>query len=114
MEKYIRSKVFTIVNPNIEYFRDKNKHHSLEKAIEFLLDVCTTDKTIKQQVREQLIRTLGNIDYQRLHNSLRYPFYSSRENSYSSIIYSMDDCQYLQNCLNSLKLYLKDLDKLLR
>ena len=42
MEKYIRSKIFSIVNPNLEYFRKRNQNHSVEDAIEFLLEIVST------------------------------------------------------------------------
>ena len=34
MEKYIKSKIFTLVNPNLEYYINKNKHHSKMYPIE--------------------------------------------------------------------------------
>lgn len=113
MEKYIRSKIFSIVNPNLQYFREKNNHHSLEKAIDFLLEILTTDENVRETLRQQLITTvIGDINYRQLHNSLRYPFYSVRHDSYSVLYYSKEDCQFIQAGLNKLKKYLKDIDRI--
>ena len=55
---------------------------------------------------------LGGINYRQLHHSLRYPFYSAKYDSYSVLYYIKEDCQFIQAGLNKLKIYLKDIDKI--
>lgn len=112
MEKYIRSKIFSLVNPNLEYFRNRNRSHSVEEAIEFLLEIITTDKVLRNTIREQLfVSILGNINYHHLHNNLRYPFYSHKFDSYSVITYMKEDYIFVENGLQKLKIYLVDLNR---
>ena len=114
MEKYVRAKIFTLVNPNLKYFRERNRSHSLEDAIEFLLEIISTDENLRNSIRQRLFVTeLGDINYQQLHNNLRYPFYSQKFDSYSVAIYTADDYRFMENGLQKLKLYLKDLNRIL-
>jgi hypothetical protein len=113
MEKMIRSRIFTLVNPNLEYFRNKNRHHSLESAIEFLLEIVSTDTVIKDQISNQLFNhVIGKTNYSHLHNNLRYPFYSERYNSYSTLEITKNDFIELSNRANILRSFLNDLHKL--
>jgi hypothetical protein len=112
MEKYIRSKIFTKVNPNLEYFRNRNRNHSLNDAIEFLLEILGTNEMIKKQIKNQMDNIFGDINFQFLHNNLRYPFYSEKHNDYSMIDFSLADCQFIENKNNILKKYLSELDRL--
>lgn len=54
MEKYIRSKIFTLVNPELEYYREKNKHHSIGNAIDFLIEIIRSDTQSQEQLKQQL------------------------------------------------------------
>lgn len=84
MEKFIRAKVFTLVNPNLEYFREKNRSHSLESAVDFLIEIVSDQEIVREQVSAQLKNhVLGNTRYNHLHNNLRYPTYFQRYDSYS-------------------------------
>lgn len=113
MEKLIKAKIYTLVNPNIPYFRDHNKDHSLDKSIDFLLEIISTDDNIRNQVREQIYKyVLKDIKYNQLHNDLRYPFYSSKYNNFCLLEFSAMDCLIIENNLNSLKTYLNQLDRL--
>lgn len=56
MEKLIKAKIYTKVNPNIPYFRERNKDHSLDKAVDFLLEIIGTDDIVRNQAREQIYR----------------------------------------------------------
>jgi len=105
MEKYIRSKIFTLVNPNLEYFRKKNQDHSIDNAVEFLVEIISSDKNIQEQIMNQLNEYIfQDIKFQQLHNNLRYPFYSSRYNSYSCIDFYQKDCEAIEKNLMILKL----------
>ena len=113
MEKYIRSKIFTLVNANIEYFRNRNRTHSLDSAVEFLIEIVSSDKVVQEQVSQQLnIHVLGNTQYGHLHNNLRYPAYFNKYNSYSILDVELDDFVKLKTRLHSLKKFLNDLHKL--
>ncbi|MFD2869080.1 HEPN domain-containing protein [Kurthia populi] len=113
MEKYIRSKIFSIVNPNLEYFRKRNQNHSVEDAIEFLLEIVSTEENLRKTIRQQLVECiLGEINYQQLHNNLRYPFYSQKFNTYSVITYVAEDYKYVEIELQKLKIYLNELNRL--
>ena len=113
MEKQIRAKIFTLVNPNLEYYRDRNRDHSLDKAIDFLLEIISTDENVRSQIRNQMNRfVLGDVKYNQLHNNLRYPFYSKRYNYYSVLCIAEEDCINIEENLQSLKKYLKDLSRI--
>lgn len=113
MEKYIRSRIFSLVNPNLEYFRKRNKNHSVEDAIEFLLEIISTDENLRSTIRQQLfVSILGEINYHQLHNNLRYPFYSQKFDSYSVTTYTVEDYKFVENGLQKLKVYLNDLDRI--
>jgi hypothetical protein len=113
MEKHVRAKIFTLVNPNLEWVRKKNRSHSLEDAIEFLLEIITTDAAIREQVRIQLCKqVLGGIRFAQLHNDLRYPFYSPEQSSFSVLEVEERDAKLLATQLDGLKKCLRDLDRL--
>lgn len=112
MEKIIRAKIFTLVNPNLEYFRSRNRSHSLESAVEFLIEIVSTDKIIQEQISKQLnFHVLGNTRYEHLHNNLRYPSYSNKYNAYSVLEVGPEDFGTLKLRLESLKRFLNDLHK---
>lgn len=112
MEKSIRAKIFTLVNPNIEYFRDRNRTHSLDSAVEFLIEIISTDNIIQSQVSLQLkSHVLGNTNYRYLHNNLRYPTYSRKYDTYSTLTVSLSDFTKLKNRLLLLRVFLNDLHR---
>jgi len=112
MEKHIRAKIFTMVNPNLEYFRKRNLSHSLDSAVEFLIEIISNDKIVQEQISNQ-IRTyvLNGDSYKFLHNNLRYPVYFNKFNSYSVLEVKKKDYNILKKSLDSLKVFLSDLDK---
>ncbi|ADK14892.1 MULTISPECIES: HEPN domain-containing protein [Clostridium] len=113
MEKYIRAKIFRLVDPKLDYFRKRNQTHSIESAIEFLIDIISPDKNIQQQIKEQLNKyVLQDIKFQQLHNNLRYPYYSSKYNSYSMVDFRSLDCSGIYIKLHDLKDYLQELNRL--
>lgn len=113
MEKWIRSKIFTIVNADIEYFRSKNKSHSVESAIEFLLEIIAPDDLKRRQVMRQLKEyVLGDIHYAQVHNNLRYPYFSEKHQNHSLLEVKEDDFNALKQRLDRLKLFLADINGL--
>jgi len=112
MEKYIRAKIFTLVNPNLEYFRKRNLSHSLDSAVDFLIEIISNDKVVQEQISTQIRNYVLNGDsYRFLHNNLRYPAYFERFNSYSILEVKEKDYNILKKSLESLKVFINDLDK---
>jgi len=112
IEKSIRSKIFTLVNPNIEYFRERNRTHSVESAVDFLIEIVSTDTLVKDQVRQQMAsHVLGNTEYTQLHNNLRYPAYFRKYDSYSVLDINKNDYDELKKRLYLLRKFLDDLHK---
>ena len=110
MEKRIRSKIFTLVNPNHEYFRDRNRTHSLDDAVTFLIDICSTNDIVKKQITLQLqTYVLGNIKYNFVHNNLRYPHYSNKYNAYSMLEVNEKDFNLLCEKFDLLKKFLENM-----
>ncbi|MGL5712724.1 MAG: HEPN domain-containing protein [Paraclostridium sp.] len=113
MEKYIKSKIFTLVNPNLEYFINRNRHHSLDSSIEFLIEVISSDETIRNQVKFQFNEyVFKGLNSRSLHNNLRYPFYNDKYRFYTIVNYDKNDCEYIEQMLDNLKKYLEDLNKI--
>lgn len=112
MEKSIRAKIFTLVNPNLEYFRNRNRSHSLDSAVDFLVEIISTEKVIQEQVSNQLnTYVLGKTKYNHLHNNLRYPAYFDKYDAYSMLDISFKDYENLKKRLQSLRLFLVDLHR---
>ena len=113
MEKYIKSKIFTLVNPNLEYYINKNKHHSLDDSIEFLIEVISPDENIRNQVKLYFNKyVFKDLSFRNLHNNLRYPFYDRSRGYYNIIKFDIGDCKYIEEMLENLKKYLKDLNRI--
>lgn len=111
MEKYIKSKVFSKVNPRLEYFSQKNRHHSINESVDFLVEISSTDGITKEQIKQQIeTNALHGIRFNQLHNQLRYPSLT-RRNEYICFEYSENDCNEIKKSLNSLKNYLDNLYK---
>jgi len=108
MEKYLRAKIFSFVNPNNGTFREMNRNHSVEEAANLFIEIVSPHARIKEQVRDQLNRyVLEDIKFNHLHNNLRYPFYSDRYDSYSCLDVTRQDVELLLQKLNFLKNFLK-------
>ena len=113
MEKYIRAKIFSKISPENEYFRDLNRHHSIETSGELLLNIYCVDSTVKSQIKKMFDSAVfGDVHFNKLHNNLRYPFYNVNKNVFFSCQYSNKDCELIEIKLNNLKKFLEDLDKL--
>lgn len=113
MEKYIKSKIFTLVNPNLEYFINRNKHHSLDDSIEFLIEVISSDKNIRDQVKLYFNEyVFKGLSFRNLHNNLRYPFYDRSREYYNIVNFDTEDCKYIEKMLENLKKYINDLNRI--
>ena len=111
MEKYLRGKIFSYVNPRNQAFRDMNRNHSVEEAAKLFIEIISPETRVKEQVQEQLNRyVLEDIRFNTLHNNLRYPFYSERYNSFSCLDVTEEDVELLIQKLSFLKNFLRDID----
>lgn len=113
MEKYVRAKIFSMVDARNEYFRREQRTHALQEAVQDLINIFSPDEHLRRQIMQQLHDyVLGDIKYEYLHNDLRYPKYSGRYNSYSSLQVSRQHCDLLFEKLRLLKVFLEGLDRL--
>ena len=112
MEKYVRAKTFSIVDARNPYFRERERSHSVESALEFLVEVINGNPLVRDQIKKQLRDyVLGDIRFNLLHNNLRYPFYSERFDSYSSLQVTERDNEIIVQKLDSLKSFLAEIDR---
>ncbi len=109
MEKYIRARIFSMVNPKIQWFSENNRSHSLYDAVAFLLEVLTHDEIIRTQVQHQfdnyIFKNITNLKY--LHNNLRYPSFDKRINEYRLVEISKNNFNELLDLFTLLKGFLK-------
>lgn len=112
MEKYVRAKIFSIVNANNDWFRNRERHHSVEDALDFLIQVINGRSDIRDLVRNQLQEyVLKDVNFTWLHNNLRYPLYSKRNRYYSCLVVTRSDNEVIIKRLNALKAFLAGIDK---
>ena len=113
MEKYVRREIFRRVNATTDWFRNKTITHELEDLIDFLIEILSTNDAVRAQIKKQLYdHVLGGVRFARLHNNLRYPFYSSRYNNYSRLVVEKTDAALALEKLSRLKKFLDDLHKI--
>ncbi len=110
MEKLIRSKIFSLINADNDFFRDENRNHSIESAFDMLINILSTDNIQKEQIRAQfasnvLLKTNSN----HLHNNLRYPYFQKRKSHYVLLNVDASDYEILVSRLNVLKSFIKDI-----
>lgn len=110
MEKQICSKIYSLVNPKLDFFRQKTRSHSIDDSVSFLVEIIGAGdaNAMKHLLAHIEAHVLGGIKYRQLHNNLRYPFFSTRHDSYTAIDVGEGDYVWLFERLGQLKLYLKD------
>jgi len=107
-EKYLRSKIFSIVDPKNQYFREKNRNHSVEDAAMFLAEVAPVDQQTRVHIKQQLhFFITQDVRFQALHNELRYPAYLERHGYFCSLSVGRADAQRLFDKLQWLKMFLR-------
>lgn len=110
MEKLIRAKIFSIVNSDLAELRDINKSHSLDLAVDHLLEVISTEDIVRRHVRRQMRQyALGDILYGDLHNDLRYPYYRKDRKSFTVLAVTKVDFEEMSSRLAALRRFLGDL-----
>lgn len=107
-EKYLRSKIFSIVDPKNQYFRERNRNHSVEEAAMFLAEVAAVDQQTRGHIKQQLHTFVTqDVRFNILHNELRYPTYFERHGHYSCLTVDQADAKRLFDKLRWLKSYLQ-------
>lgn len=113
MGKLIRAKIFTLVDAKNDYFRNENRSHSVEDAINFLVKVISADEIIKEQVKQQVTKyVLGDVKSNHLHNNLRYPIYFQRSNYYALLDITKSDAEILLERMELLKKFIVNIDSI--
>nr|WP_299035715.1 HEPN domain-containing protein [uncultured Tenacibaculum sp.] len=108
IEKMLRSKIFSKVNGDLEYYRERNRSHDISDGIDFLIDITGFDELTKKGIKEQLNCTILETEIiSRLNNNLRYPSYSNKFKSYSLLVMSRKDINRLLQMINNLESYLE-------
>ena len=51
MEKLLRYKIFSKVNEEKKYYREKNKNHNITSGVDFLTEIIAFDDLTKQAIR---------------------------------------------------------------
>lgn len=97
IEKYLRSKIFSIVDGRQAYYREQNRNHSVEEAADFLVQVMSTDTRVQEHIRSQLNQyVLSGVQFHHLHNNIRYPRYVERQNHFVSLKVSKEDVESIR------------------
>lgn len=110
IEKYLRSKIFSIVDGKNEYFRQRNRNHSVEDAVAFLVEVISPDPLVRQQIKAQLESFItGDVQFNHLHNDIRYPTYFDRDGCYSCLELNQSDTDKLFAKLEWVKQFVKSI-----
>src|ERR1700681_4007285 len=109
MEKYVRAKIFERVDPHNASFRNQHRNHSVDDAVDFFVQVASSDVRVREKIRLQLDQFVyRGIRFNWLHNDLRYPSYSQRDASYACLDLNDDDVRTFVDRLNFLKKVLAD------
>ena len=112
MEKLIKSEICKKINLKIKYTHELVNNHSIKDLMFLLIDIVVTEENMKKQLKVQINNFLGNIEYNRLYNNLRYPYYSKKNKEFLFVDYDEEDYkQIVKNSLN-LKYYLRDFYKI--
>jgi hypothetical protein len=115
MEKYVRSTIFSLVNPNNGYFRQRTLTHNLDDLLAFLREIVCSNTELREQVRLQMQdHVLGGVRFGALHNDLRYPNFDERRSSYFVLQVERKDADTVYARLQTLKQFLRDIHQLLR
>ena len=113
MEKYVRSTIFGLVNPNTNYFRQRTLTHNLDDLLAFLREIVCSNAELREQVRLQMQdHVLGGVRFGALHNDLRYPNFDDRRGSYFILQVERKDADTVYARLQTLKQFLRDIHQL--
>lgn len=113
MEKFIKSEICKRINIANKYTHEFVNKHSIKDLMFFIIDIIVIDENMKNQIKNQIENILGKIDYQRLHNNLRYPYYSPKTKEFLQVEYTKEDYEKIVNeSFKQLKTYIENLYKI--
>jgi hypothetical protein len=113
MEKYVRFKIFTLVNADLEYFRNRTRTHNVDDLLGFLVEIVSANPLIQEQVHNQLDHfVLEGVRFGKLHNDLRYPVFMEKSQAYARLQVEKHDAELALQKLENLKIFLRDIDRL--
>ena len=117
MEKLIKAEICKKINIANKYTHDFVNKHSIKDLMIFLIDMSVPDKPItnklfKEQLIAQVKEILGKINYDTLHNHLRYPYYNFKDKEFISFIYDEKDYRKINETFDKLKIYISQLYKI--
>jgi len=113
MEKQVRAKIFSIVLAGNPYFRENNRSHSVDLALEFLVEVVSIDPTVRERIRAILdTYVVGGIRFSQLYNNVRYPFFSERYGTFSALDVEATDAELIRQRLTYLKTMLQEIERI--
>ena len=114
MEKHLRAKIFSLVDPADEGVRQANRNHSIEDAVVFLVGTVTDDDSLRAMIKEQFEAYLfRGLRFNLFHNDLRYPAYFEGTGTYACLTISDKDLVTMFERLDWLKEFMKELTLLL-
>ena len=92
----------------------KGLRHSLDDAVEFLLQLISgNDEIMYQQIRKQIVEgVLREIRFSSVHNNVRYPYFNEHKKEYVYLNITYDDCIEIQKMEKNLKVFLEALNRI--
>lgn len=112
IEKYIKSELYKKINPDNKFYHDLSNVHSIEKLMELLIDVSSSEAIMREHIKKQVDQVLEGVDYRKLHNNLRYPYYNNWKNKNYMIEYRREDYnEIVGNQFEKLRKIIKELFK---
>lgn len=97
MEKLIKSEITKLISMENKFTYELVNKHSIKDLMILLIEITVADKLIREQLNKQIQEILGRINYDKLHNNLRYPYYNLREKEFISITYTKNDYEEIVN-----------------
>lgn len=97
MEKFIKSEICKKINIENRYTHELVNKHSIKELLFFLIDIIVVNEIFNKQLKYQVEEILGEIDYNKLHNNLRYPYYSPKRKTFIYVEYNKEDYEQIVN-----------------
>lgn len=116
MEKKIKGYICKKINVSFPYYADKLRDigHSLDKSIDFLIEILAANNDVlRNQLSIQLKSgVFENIEFSKLYNNCRYPYYYYERKNYSMLDIGEKDCTRIANVSKKLDRFISDFDRL--
>ncbi|MBR3745770.1 MAG: hypothetical protein IKP64_03610 [Selenomonadaceae bacterium] len=104
MEKHVKYHIAKKINVTNPFFAEELRQtmgHSLDESLNLLFKVYTGNNEV----------LFNQLNFSRLHNTVRYPVYNPRRQNYSFLDLGARDCETLRNMLTALKKYLEEVSR---